>query len=390
MKVPYIPGWRNRKSDAHSRRPLVPGPHDTAALREEVLDAGLTPDRALQLARASEDSGRFSEALELLTTANRLRRDDIVERRLVRLRRRAFGCLDHSLPPPDWPPFVPENAPGATPGPPIVTADDLTVGVLRNGILRHGSVLVRGLVSSSRVERLRAIIDRAFDAYDRAQSDGAAPSVWFDPLDEVPKGDETRRWARLGQGVLTGDSPRALYEFLETVYETGVDRLIAAYFSERPALSLEKCTLRRADPEAQEAMERNAWEQGYRAISLWHQDGAFLGSGIRSVNAWFALSRCGRDAPGMDLLPMRLNRLIPTGEAGAGFGWTAAAETILREVPGVEVWRPEFEPGDVLFFDHLMMHRTASSPSMRHVRYAIESWFFAPSVYPQGSTPLLV
>jgi len=57
----------------------------------------------------------------------------------------------------------------------------------------------------------------------------------------------------------------------------------------------------------------------------------------------------------------------------------------------VPIWRPEFEPGDVLFFDDRCLHRTAAELGMPNVRYAIESWFFAPSVYPTGtSTPLVV
>jgi len=124
--------------------------------------------------------------------------------------------------------------------------------------------------------------------------------------------------------------------------------------------------------------------------AIWHQDGAFLGKGIRTVDAWFALSPCGRDAPRMDLIPVRLERVLATGETGAGFDWTVSADTIARELPGVSVWRPEFDPGDVLLFDEMILHRTAAAPGMTGLRYAIESWFFAPSVYPDTSTPLVV
>jgi hypothetical protein len=38
-----------------------------------------------------------------------------------------------------------------------------------------------------------------------------------------------------------------------------------------------------------------------------------------------------------------------------------------------------------------MLHRTAAAPGMTAVRYAIESWFFASSVYPADKwTPLVV
>ena len=52
--------------------------------------------------------------------------------------------------------------------------------------------------------------------------------------------------------------------------------------------------------------------------------------------------------------------------------------------------RPLFAPGDVLLFDHLFLHRTASEPTMTDTRYAIESWFFAPSAYPEKQVPIVL
>ena len=51
--------------------------------------------------------------------------------------------------------------------------------------------------------------------------------------------------------------------------------------------------------------------------------------------------------------------------------------------------RPEFAPGDALLFDHLFLHRTAVDPEMTKERHAIETWFFAPSAYPDGQIPLV-
>ena len=39
-------------------------------------------------------------------------------------------------------------------------------------------------------------------------------------------------------------------------------------------------------------------------------------------------------------------------------------------------------PGDAVLFDHLLLHRTGVDPSMTATRYATETWFFAPSAYP--------
>ena len=360
-----LPRARRRRAREHAE-----------ALREEILREGLAADRALALGNALEAAGQLLEAIEALSEANRLYRDAGVERRLVRLRRKAFAELDRSLAPP-WPPSSAGVGPDWSEGPAIVTPSELTPGVLRRAILRNGCLLVRGLVAPTRTARLRDAIDRAFEAREAtlALRATAETAVWYDPVERVPK-DASRTWVRLGQGVLAADSPRAFFEFLETVREIGLDRIIAGYFGERPALSIEKTTLRRSDASLHQ--------------STWHQDGAFLGMDIRTVDAWIALSRCGREAPGLDVIPIRLDRVLPTGEAGTYFQWTVSAETITRELPGAPVWRPEFDEGDALLFDHHLLHRTAAEPDMPGVRHAIESWFFAPSVYPKASTPLVV
>ena len=44
----------------------------------------------------------------------------------------------------------------------------------------------------------------------------------------------------------------------------------------------------------------------------WHQDGAFMGD-VRALNLWLSLSRCGDEAPGLDIVPRRLDQLVATG-----------------------------------------------------------------------------
>jgi hypothetical protein len=123
--------------------------------------------------------------------------------------------------------------------------------------------------------------------------------------------------------------------------------------------------------------------------SAWHQDGAFLGP-VRALNVWLALSRCGDVAPGMDLVPRRLDHLAQAGTEGAVFDWSVSQAVAEREAGEAGIVRPVFEPGDVLLFDELFLHATATDPSMRLPRYAVECWFFGPSSYPDGYAPLAV
>jgi hypothetical protein len=265
---------------------------------------------------------------------------------------------------------------------PARTPAELSPSVLREGILQHGAVWVRGLVSPDAVARLRDAIDRSFDAYDATAAGHASPDTiaWFDPLD-IKDWDFARHWRRQANAVLTADSPRGLFEFFQIVHDAGIAKLLTQFFGERPALAAEKCTMFRVRVSQDPNMH----------VADWHQDGAFLGDGIRTINCWFALSRCGRDAPGMDVMPRRIERVLPLGEEGCHFDWTVSPKTVERAFPGVRPWRPEFQAGDVLMFDELAVHRTAADEGMPNVRYAIESWFFAPSAYPiDRSTPLVV
>ena len=150
--------------------------------------------------------------------------------------------------------------------------------------------------------------------------------------------------------------------------------MVTRYLGERPAMTMRKSTLRCVPP---------------LPHADWHQDGAFLGDGIRTINLWLSLSHCGEDAPGLDLVPRRLDRVVETGSGGAYFPWSVGPGTVEEAADGVPVLRPHFKPGDALLFDELFLHRTATNDTMTKNRYAIENWFFAPSVYPGDQIPFV-
>jgi hypothetical protein len=163
-----------------------------------------------------------------------------------------------------------------------------------------------------------------------------------------------------------------MFELLETFERVGLRRLIGGYLGERPALSVNKCTLRRVSPQAG---------------SSWHQDGAFLGD-VRALNVWLSLSRCGDEAPGLDIVPRRIDHIVPTGTEGALFDWSVSPVLADEAAGDVPILRPIFEPGDALLFDDLFLHKTAADPDMPNTRYAVESWFFGPSAFPADYVPL--
>jgi hypothetical protein len=340
-------------------------------------------DGALAAADRAEADGRLLDAIEGLQAANRRTADPEVEVRLVRLRHQAFGVLDRTVGRDGWPPVYADHFPDATDQPPEVSPGELDAELLGSGLTTHGALLVRGLVPPTQVPGLVDGIDRAFAGRD-ASGDGstaADTAPWFVPFgpESGYEGPELSRvFVREGGGVWTADSPRVMFELLDLFAQAGLDRVISEYLGERPAVSLRKWVLRRVPADLGRAD--------------WHQDGAFLGDQVRSVNVWLALSECGAgtDASGLDLVPRRVE-LLPTGTDGAIFDWSVGpglVDTLVADA-GTAVMRPRFEPGDALLFDDRLLHRTAVGPEMARERYAIESWFFAPSTYPADQIPLV-
>ena len=334
---------------------------------------------ALLSADALAGDGRWREAIALLTDEQRRAPRHQIAHRLVEMRHAAFAHA--AVEPSGGPPVA---GPGPTPAgsPPEVTGDELSVDVLARSIRSAGCLLVRGLLPPHRVALLTADIDCAFAAYDLEPPGRAGPDrvPWYDPFVPGPgfPPDLGRGWVREGGGILAVDSPPTLYDLVESMRESGVVAVVSGYLGCDPvSISAKKTTLRIVPPDTNTG---------------WHQDGAFLGADIRAMNVWLALSSCGgdEDAPGLEILPRRLDEIVPTGTAGAIFDWVAAPDRVEHAAQGVPIVRPRFEPGDVLLFDHMFMHRTGAMPGLRRSRHAVEMWFFAPSHYPEAHPPLVV
>lgn len=340
----------------------------------------------LGAADQAEAEGRLLDAMDLLIAANRRSADPAIEKRLVMARHRAHDeVIAEDTSHAQWPPSVPDLTPGLV-GIPEIHRSELTAEVVASAVVHHGSLLVRGVLQQDDIEHLHHVIDETFTNYDAWDQDGVSPELtmpWFDPF--YPEGTyganhETmaRGWVREAGGVSTVDSPRGLFDFLEILDRCDIRDVLTEYFGERAAISAKKNTLRR--------VPTHLW------LSDWHQDGAFLGQDIRSLNVWLALTRCGgdTDVPGLDIVPRRMTEVLEPGVEGAIFNWSAGGglvDPLLAETPAV---RPEFAPGDALLFDEMMLHRTAiPEQKISEERYAVESWFFSPSHYPTKEVPLI-
>jgi hypothetical protein len=319
---------------------------------------------------------QLAAEIDRLSDLNRNRPNHDRERLLLHLRNLAGirlieGPLEHPQhPEPDFAAF------SASRELPEIAAGELTPQLLRAGILRHGCVLIRGLVPRATASSFAKQIERSFRERERHDSGEAFDDGYFWGFEPDPRYGEalSRNWIKSGGGLLAVDSPLLCFELLEMFRAAGLPALARAYLGEPPLIAADKTTLRRADPSVRGA---------------WHQDGKFMGE-VNALNVWLSLSRCGDEAPGLDIVPRRIEHHVTTQTDEAWLD-NMVSQRMAEEAAGdTPILRPVFEPGDALLFDELFLHKTASDPSMPKPRFAIENWYFGPSAFPSEYAPLAV
>lgn len=329
----------------------------------------------LAAASALAEDGRALDAIDQLTGEHARHRDHRIARRLVELRHAAFQELPRQPGRDRWPDVFDDPFPGRD-GIVEISPDEVTGDLIGGAITHHGCLRINGLIDRSAAEGLRERIEAAFHARDRltdgAPVESAAP--WFVPFE--PGRSKAEGFGR-DLFVRAVDAPDVLCDLVEIFTSTGLRRAISDYLGERPAMIANKWVLRRSE--------------GGVPLPDFHQDGAFLGEGIRTVDCWIALSHCGPGTgrPAMDLVAGRVDDILPTGEDGSAFRWSLAEQTVLDSLPDLPVVSPVFAPGDALLFDERLPHRTTVGTELG-TRYAVESWFVAPSSYPDKHVPIVL
>ena len=346
------------------------------------------PERELELAegRSTEE---LIEELESLTRENQERPDADTEVKLVALRH-AVGIrrLDEAQKGAAYPEPAFDRLPDRNGDLAGIEPTQLSPEVLRAGILRDGCLLIRGAVDRDARPRSRRGDRPCLPSPREGPGELLAGTAWRS-LGTPEKGGahvllRVHADSPISQGALSRlDSGRRrplgrrlpappLRDVATPSSAPDWGPRYGGYLGEPPLISVQKCTLRKVDPDAGRG---------------WHQDGAFMGD-VRALNVWLSLSHCGDEAPGMDVVPRRLDGILTSGQEGADFNWSIS-EQVAEEAAGeTGIVRPIFEPGDVLLFDDLFLHTTAAEPSMPKSRLAIESWFFGASASPEQYSPL--
>ncbi len=266
---------------------------------------------------------------------------------------------------------------------PEIAAKDLNVERLAGGVRHHGSLIVRNLISEQMADRLSSGIDKVMNHSDtffkNIRKENNPGTRWFNPvsknsLDDFGKGVKMMQKSGSMYALY---SPRVSTDLIAVFERIQLKKMLEQYFEEQPCFSIKKWVLRKMTPLA--------------SPTDWHQDGAFMGKEIKSMNLWMALNDCGAgtDSPGMDFIPKRLHDIAPTGTEGAMFNWSVSRKYIADTFTDPMPERPSFKKGDAIFFDHMNLHCTSYSEDFKQQRYAIETWFFAQSSAPEKQLPAI-
>ena len=260
---------------------------------------------------------------------------------------------------------------------PEIQARELNAETLRTAIDTSGYLIVRGLLDTQDTADLRHCIDQALGARVDAEQNPEPPNndPWYYPSPHFPgthvafsKLKKQKPYARTGS-IMVIDSPRGSFRVLDLYRKLGLKKLLDTYFREPAVLATRKWVFRLIEPR----------DLGRGIGGGWHQDGRFMGEGIRALNMWVALTECGEgtDAPGITLLPKRISEILETGTRGANIDWVVAGALVEELAADAPVVSPYFNDGDALFFDHFSLHRSGHEPGLSRNRYALESWFYA-------------
>lgn len=247
-----------------------------------------------------------------------------------------------------------ENGPTIQPKPDFTT---WTVEDVRSAWPRWGCLLLRQVVPVSLLQPFWQRAQVGYRQADALQEKGALPEPFYQSL---------FRFGHIAPPALPADVGPPL-SLSRLVLFTKLKAVLHAILG--PAVSLlQYSTFRRQAP------------VGGNPPVPFHQDAMFLGQ-QKGLNLWMPLTPCGENHPGLEVVAQPVQVLwesdfvqqggIPNLEMG--YEALAIAPQRLEAVfMHDDFWHPIMQPGDVLVFNNLTLHRTYLRPGMQQPRISFE------------------
>jgi ectoine hydroxylase-related dioxygenase (phytanoyl-CoA dioxygenase family) len=346
----------------------------------------ISTTRIIRRAHRLQQQGDVNGALEYLFAANRNRENPSVERAIVDLLLQSPGTDGCEVAPRLASPVTANGTLQIVGGEiPEICASEFSAAALQEAISRTGYLIVRGLFKAVDISVIKSCIDEALNA--RADSEDSpllAENPWYYHSPHFPgdhaaysRRNSAKKFTRTGSFKVI-DSPRGVFKVLELYRNYRLREVVDEFFGEASVIAARKWVFRLVEP---------IKDYGGGIGGGWHQDGQFMGEGIRALNMWIALSHCGEgtDAPGITLIPKRISEIVEFGTRGAKLNWVVGGELVAELARDVTIVSPTFAAGDALFFDHYSLHRSGHEIGQSRNRYALESWFYAKSAHAANS-----
>jgi hypothetical protein len=100
------------------------------------------------------------------------------------------------------------------------------------------------------------------------------------------------------------------------------------------------------------------------------------------LTTWIPLCDCGVDAPGLQVYPRAIADVLPVPEGIEGPYLFCDTQTVLDHF-GEDLWAPALSAGDVLIFNHFVVHRTYITDGMTKERQSVDFRVFPRSRIPR-------
>jgi len=148
---------------------------------------------------------------------------------------------------------------------------------------------------------------------------------------------------------------------------------------QRLAIDLDQCWVRRQYPPrcAPARHHPHSWHQdGALGFDFGrHSDSASEGHALlRMLTCWIALTPCGVDAPGLEFVTDRVDRVLPLAQL--------LDEVVNLRSPSSRRTRPVLRAGDAMLFGGGVLHRTHATTAMSLTRTSIELRCFQADAIP--------